>query len=146
MFVVVECAAAFFGIEEFAEAGNINGAGDEFAAEVMEIFGLLVGGVFENGDGDAVDRELAGVVFGAVDRVDDPDVFFFAEFFDVVGKAFFGEDAVVGEVRVDALDDEFFDGAVGVGDPIVFGFFADLEVVGEVEAEEAGFHDGSGAE
>ncbi len=53
---------------------------------------------------------------------------------------------MVRKVRVDALDDEFFDGAVGVGDPIVFGFFADLEVVGEFEAEEAGFHDGAGAE
>ncbi len=54
MLVVVECTAAFFGIEEFAEAGNINGAGDEFAAEVVEVFGLLMGGVFEDGDGDAV--------------------------------------------------------------------------------------------
>jgi len=69
-----------------------------------------------------------GEVGGAVEGVDIP-----AEFAGIIAQAaFFAEDGVGGEVVAEALDDELFAGAVGLGDEIVIAFQVERNAAFEV--------------
>ena len=79
----------------------------------------------------AILRKAVNEVGGAVERIDDPDVFIVVV--QVGGSTrFLGQDCVVGIGLVQHLDDRLFGGMVDFGDEIVVLFFSDLEAV-EVE-------------
>ena len=82
---------------------------------------------------------------GAVERIDDPDVFVFVVVFIVQigrGAGFFSQDCVAWICAQQDFDDGLFGGAVDFGHEIVMLFFFDFE---QVEIERAAIDDGSAA-
>ena len=83
---------------------------------------------------DVEHGEAVGEIGGAVQRIHVPAVFGGA----LVAAAFFGHDAVRGKVGAQALDDQLFAGAVGLGHQVEIALElegdAALEIVGQQRA------------
>jgi hypothetical protein len=99
--VVQISARAAFGGEELVLHGVEHHAGNNlFAARERKR--------------DVEDGEAVGEVGGAIQRIDKPGVLGRRR----VAAAFLGHDAMRREVRAEALDDEFFRGAISFGDQV----------------------------
>ena len=116
--VVQVRSRAAFGGEHLLPDGIVNHPGDDLA------------GLFQP-ERHVEHREAVGEIGGAVQRVDKPAVFRGA----LVTAALFGHDAVRGKVGAQALDDQLFAGAIGLGHQVEIALQlegdAALEIVGQ---------------
>src|SRR5450432_1545395 len=124
-------AAALFRDEQFIARGVVDDARDHGSVFI----GGKAGGAMFEAHGNAKYRVAMGEIRCAVERVDVPAIFVV----DAVASSLFAVDAVAGKVLVEALDDEAFAGAVGLGDEVYFTFvFGGDRAVVELANECAG--------
>ena len=109
---VQERAGARFRAEHFIAGGIDDHAADQFARALQR-------------ESDVEHRESVSEVGGAVQRIDIPAILGGSR----VPAAFLGDDRVRGKVALQALDDQPFAGAVGLGDQIVFALELEAVVV-----------------
>ena len=129
---------AALGDEELITRGVVDYGGNERAVLARR----EIGGALFEAHRDAKYRVAMGEVCGAVERVDVPAVFVV----DAVAGALFAVDAVLGKLRVEALDYEALAGAIGFGDEVDFALvLGGYGAVVEIAHQSAGFErDGRG--
>jgi hypothetical protein len=134
---VAEGSLALLGDEELVAHGVVEDARDHLTVGI----GCSARWAMLEAHGDAENREAVGEVGGAVERIDVPAV----GLVESRAGALFAVDAVLGEGGGEAVEDELFAGAVGLGNEIDIGFvFGSHAACVEVAEQCAGFEgDGS---